>query len=72
MKPYNLHLYQKVFGKIEKIRGHFGVGIKMFYEEDEHFEEEDDDIYKKAMRSLLLEDDEIDEIEDAFMEGYGE
>ncbi len=41
----------------------------MFYEE-EHYEDEDEDIYKKAMRSLLLEDDEIDEIEDAFMEGY--
>ena len=40
----------------------------MNYEEDEYYEEED--IYKKSMRSLLLEDDEIDEIEDAFMEGY--
>ncbi|MEK6831045.1 MAG: hypothetical protein AABX77_03370 [Nanoarchaeota archaeon] len=34
--------------------------------------DEEDTIYKRAMRSLLLEDDEIDEIEDAFMEGYGE
>ncbi len=42
----------------------------MFYEEDEYYEDEDSDIYKKAMRSLLLEDDEINEIEEAFMEGY--
>jgi len=41
----------------------------MFYEEDENYEE-DEDIYKRAMRSLLLEDDEIDEVEEAFMEGY--
>lgn len=41
----------------------------MYYEEDEFYEDEED-IYKKSMRSLLLEDDEIDEVEDAFMEGY--
>ena len=70
MKSDIIQFYQKVFGKKEKIRGCFGGGIKMFYEEDEYYEDEDSDIYKKAMRSLLLEDDEISEIEEAFMEGY--
>ena len=55
---------------MKKQRGHFGGGIKMLYEEDEYYEDEYSDIYKKAMRSLLLEDDEINEIEEAFMEGY--
>ena len=39
----------------------------MYYEEDY---EDEEDIYKKAMRSLLLEDDEINPEEEAFMEGY--
>jgi hypothetical protein len=42
----------------------------MKYEEDEYYEDGEDNIYKKAMRNLLLEDDEIDDIEEAFMSGY--
>ena len=37
------------------------------YESDEF---EEDDIYKTIKRSLLLEDDEINEYEDGFMVGY--
>lgn len=42
----------------------------MNYEEDDNYYEDEEDIYKKSIRSMLLEDDEIDEVEDAFMEGY--
>ncbi len=42
----------------------------MKYEEEGYYEGEEDDIYKKAARSLLLEDDEIDGYEEAFMNGY--
>ena len=44
------------------------------YAEDEYESEEfgEEDIYKRAIRSLLLEDDEISENEDAFMDGYEE
>ncbi len=41
----------------------------MIFEEDW---DEEDNVYKRAMRALLLEDDEIDEFEDAFMEGYSD
>jgi hypothetical protein len=58
-------IYQKRIYRENKLGAN-----KMLYERDEYYENEDSDIYKKAMRSLLLEDDEIDEIEDAFMEGY--
>jgi len=44
------------------------------YAEEEYESEEfcEEDIYKRAIRSLLLEDDEISENEDAFMDGYEE
>jgi len=42
----------------------------MKYEEEGYNEDEEDNIYKKAMRNLLLEDDEINDIEEAFMKGY--
>ena len=41
----------------------------MYFEEDEYYEDEDD-VYTKKIRKLLIEDDEINEIEDAFMDGY--
>ena len=46
------------------------MGCKMKYEEEGYNEDEEDNIYKKAMRNLLLEDDEINDIEEAFMKGY--
>ena len=67
-KNYLTILYQKIFGNVENFsvtKG--GRGVKMYYEEDY---EDEEDIYKKAMRSLLLEDDEINPEEEAFMEGY--
>ncbi len=42
----------------------------MYYKNE--IENEENDIYKRAIRSLLLEDDEINDIEEAFMEGYEE
>ncbi len=42
----------------------------MNYEEYENYYEDEEDIYKKSIRNMLLEDDEIDEVEDAFMDGY--
>ena len=47
----------------------FGGGNMYYMRENEY---EEDEVYNRAIRGLLLEDDEIDENEEAFMEGYEE
>ena len=41
-----------------------------FFDEDEEKEYDDLDIYAKQIRESLLEDDEINSLEEAFMNGY--
>ena len=43
---------------------------RKFFDEDSEKEEDDLDIYSTHIRESLLEDDEINSLEEAFMNGY--